>query len=128
MNLESLLITLVIGAIAGWLAGTLMKGSGFGLIANIVIGIVGAFVGGYVLGMLGVSLGGGMIAAIINATIGAIILLFIIGVVKKEISPDGKVFVHGELWNATATVQIEEGTKVKVVKVNNLVLEVAPVT
>ncbi len=59
---------------------------------------------------------------------GASGLLGEIGVVKKEISPDGKVFVHGELWNATATVQIEEGTKVKVVKVNNLVLEVAPVT
>jgi len=59
---------------------------------------------------------------------GASGLLDEIGVVKKEISPDGKVFVHGELWNATATVQIEEGTRVKVVKVNNLVLEVTPVT
>lgn len=83
MNLEGLLITLIVGAVAGWLAGTLMKGSGFGLVPNIVIGIIGAFVGGYVLGMLGVSLGGGLIAAIINATIGAIILLFVIGVVKK---------------------------------------------
>ena len=85
MTLEGLLITLIVGAVAGWLAGTLMKGSGFGLVANIVIGIIGAFVGGYVLGMLGVSLGGGLIAAIINATIGAIILLLVIGVLKKAV-------------------------------------------
>ena len=51
-----------------------------------------------------------------------------IGIVKKELSPDGKVFVHGELWNATAKVQIQEGTKVRVVKVENLVLEVIPAT
>ena len=68
MTLEGLLITLAVGAIAGWLAGVLMKGSGFGLVANIVIGIIGAFVGGYLLGMLGVSLGGGIIAGILNAS------------------------------------------------------------
>ncbi len=82
MDIEGLLIFLAIGAIAGWLAGTLMKGGGFGLVGNIVVGIVGAVIGGYVFRMLGIS-AGGLIGSIITATAGAALLLFAIKVIKK---------------------------------------------
>jgi uncharacterized membrane protein YeaQ/YmgE (transglycosylase-associated protein family) len=59
MSMESLLTILLIGAIAGWLAGLIVKGYGFGLLGNIIVGIIGAFVGSWLLGKLGVSLGGG---------------------------------------------------------------------
>ena len=75
MALEALIILIVVGAIAGWLAGQIVKGMGFGLIGNIVVGIVGAFIGTWLLGFLGISIGGGIIASIINATIGAVVLL-----------------------------------------------------
>ncbi len=83
MSLESLLIICLIGAIAGWLAGVIVKGHGFGVLGNIVVGIVGAFVGSWALGMLGIAIGGGIIASIINAVIGAVIVLFLIGLIKK---------------------------------------------
>ena len=70
-------------AIAGWLAGLIVKGYGFGLIGNIVVGIVGAFIAGWLLPQLGIVLGGGIVAAIINAVIGAVVLLVIIGLVAK---------------------------------------------
>ena len=82
MDINSLIITLAIGALAGWLAGNIMKGRGFGAIGNIIVGIVGAVLGGFVFGLLGVT-AGGLIGSIITATVGAIILLFIIGIVKK---------------------------------------------
>ena len=74
---------LIIGAIAGWLAGFLVKGGGFGLIVDIIVGIVGAFIGGWLAHVLGISIGGGMISSIITAVIGAVILLFIIRLVKR---------------------------------------------
>lgn len=74
---------LVIGAIAGWLAGLLVKGGGFGLIVDIIVGIVGAFIGGWLAGVLHISLGGGWIGSIITAVIGAVILLFIIRLVRR---------------------------------------------
>ena len=83
MGIESLLVLLLVGAVAGWLAGLIMKGYGFGLIGNIVVGIVGAFVAGLVFPAIGVSLGSGIIASIIHATIGAVILLFLIGLFKR---------------------------------------------
>ena len=83
MTLEGLLIILVVGAIAGWLAGQIMRGTGFGLIWNIVIGLVGALIGGWLLPRLGIVIGGGILAAIINATIGAVILLAIISLVRR---------------------------------------------
>jgi uncharacterized membrane protein YeaQ/YmgE (transglycosylase-associated protein family) len=83
MALEALIILVIVGAIAGWLAGQIVKGMGFGLIGNIVVGIVGAFIGTWLLGFLGISIGGGIIASIINATIGAVVLLFIIGLIKR---------------------------------------------
>jgi len=74
---------LVIGAIAGWLAGVLVKGGGFGLIVDIIVGIVGAFIGGWLAHALHISLGSGWIGSIITAVIGAVILLFIIRLVRR---------------------------------------------
>ena len=79
-----ILYMLIIGAIAGWLAGQVMKGRGFGLLGNIILGIIGAVAGGYLLGtVLGISLGGGLIGTILTAAIGAVVLLAIIGLIKK---------------------------------------------
>ncbi len=83
MGIESLLVLLLVGAVAGWLAGQIMKGYGFGLIGNIVVGVVGAFIAGLIFPAIGVSIGSGILAAIIHATIGAIILLFLIGLIKR---------------------------------------------
>ncbi|MDO9416120.1 GlsB/YeaQ/YmgE family stress response membrane protein [Pararhizobium sp.] len=84
MGIESLVIFLIVGAIAGWLAGLIVKGFGFGLLGNIVVGIVGAFIAGLLLPGLGLNIGGNaIVASIIYATIGAVILLLIIRVVKR---------------------------------------------
>ena len=83
MSAESLIVWLIVGGVAGWLAGLIMRGFGFGLIGNIVVGIVGAFLAGWLLPMAGVSIGAGIVGAIIHALIGAIILLAIIGLVKR---------------------------------------------
>ena len=83
MGIESLIVFIVVGAIAGWLAGQLVKGYGFGLIGNIVVGIVGAFIAGWLFPAIGISIGSGIVAAIIHATIGAVILLVIIRLVKQ---------------------------------------------
>ena len=81
MSGESLLVTLV-GLIAGWLAGQIVRGSGFGLVGNIIVGIVGAFIASWLLPQLGIHLGAGLVSAIINATLGALVLLVIIGLVR----------------------------------------------
>ena len=83
MALQALIVLIIVGAIAGWLAGQIVKGVGFGLMGNIVVGIVGAFIGGWLLPQIGLHIGGGILAAIINSTIGAVILLVIIGLVKR---------------------------------------------
>ena len=82
MSGEGLLILLLVGVIAGWLAGLLVQGGGMGLIGDMIIGVAGAFVGGLLLPQLGVHLGSGMVAAIANATIGAVLLLFLIRLVR----------------------------------------------
>jgi uncharacterized membrane protein YeaQ/YmgE (transglycosylase-associated protein family) len=82
MTVEGLVIWLVIGAIAGWLAGLIMKGYGFGLVGNIVVGIVGAVIAGWLLPWIGFVFIGGIGAEIINAVIGAVILLAVVGLVK----------------------------------------------
>jgi uncharacterized membrane protein YeaQ/YmgE (transglycosylase-associated protein family) len=74
---------LIIGAIAGWLAGVLVKGGGFGLIVDIIVGIVGAFIGGKLAGILHISAGGGWISSIITAVVGAVILLFVIRLFRR---------------------------------------------
>lgn len=83
MTVESLIIILLVGAIAGWLAGLIVKGYGFGLVGNIVVGIVGAFIAGFLFPALGISLGAGIVASILHATIGAVVLLLIIRVIKR---------------------------------------------
>jgi len=83
ISLESLLVILIIGAIAGWLAGVVMKGGGFGLLGDIVVGIIGAFVGYFVLGKLGISLGVGWIGSIVTAMIGAIIVLALVRLLRR---------------------------------------------
>ncbi|TJV41583.1 MAG: GlsB/YeaQ/YmgE family stress response membrane protein [Mesorhizobium sp.] len=83
MGVESLLVFIIVGAIAGWLAGLIVSGFGFGLIGNIIVGIVGAFIAGWLFPWIGFSIGGGVIASIIHATIGAIILLVLVKVLKR---------------------------------------------
>jgi len=82
MDLISLAIFLGIGALAGWLAGVILKGGGFGLLVNIVVGILGAIVGGFAFGLLGIS-AGGLLGAILTATVGAVLLLVIVGLIKR---------------------------------------------
>jgi uncharacterized membrane protein YeaQ/YmgE (transglycosylase-associated protein family) len=83
MAVETLVVFLLIGAIAGWLAGLLMRGFGFGLIGNIVVGILGAFVAGWLLPKVGITLATGMVGAVLHATIGAVILLAVVGLLKR---------------------------------------------
>jgi uncharacterized membrane protein YeaQ/YmgE (transglycosylase-associated protein family) len=83
MSAETLIIWLLIGAVAGWLAGVIVKGYGIGLFGNIVVGIIGAFIGGWLFPSLGLALGGGIIGAIIGATAGAVILLFLLSLVRR---------------------------------------------
>lgn len=78
-----LLIFLIVGAIAGWLAGVVVKGGGYGLIGDIVLGIVGGVFSGWLFGQLGISLGGGLIGQILSAAIGAAILLLLIRLIKR---------------------------------------------
>lgn len=78
-----IIIWLIIGAIAGWLAGLIVKGFGFGLIGNIVVGIVGAVIAGWLFPTLGIQLGTGFIRDVISATLGAVILLVIIGLIRR---------------------------------------------
>ncbi|HLH89194.1 MAG TPA: GlsB/YeaQ/YmgE family stress response membrane protein [Xanthobacteraceae bacterium] len=79
---ESLLTILFVGLIAGWLSGHIMRGYGFGLIGDIVIGIIGALIGEWLLPRLGIHLGVGLLAEIVNATIGAIVLLLVIRLLR----------------------------------------------
>jgi uncharacterized membrane protein YeaQ/YmgE (transglycosylase-associated protein family) len=79
-QLVSILVFLAIGAVAGWIAGQLMKGGGFGLLGNIIIGIVGSFVGGFLFGRF---ISGGLIGTIVTATLGAVVLLAVVKILKK---------------------------------------------
>jgi len=86
MSLESIIIWLLLGAVAGWLAGLIMKGKGFGTLGNIVVGILGSFLGGFIGGKLGIAeaaVGGLSIPSILTAVGGAVVLLFLVGLVKK---------------------------------------------
>jgi uncharacterized membrane protein YeaQ/YmgE (transglycosylase-associated protein family) len=83
MGIESIIVWLIVGAIAGWLAGLIVKGAGFGLVGNIVIGIIGAVVAGWLLPQLGVNLGSGIVAAIIDSAIGGVIVLVILALIRR---------------------------------------------
>jgi uncharacterized membrane protein YeaQ/YmgE (transglycosylase-associated protein family) len=83
MDAHGIIIWLIVGAIAGWLAGMVVKGGGFGLIGDIIVGIVGALIAGWLLPQLGIAIGTGIVAAIIDAFIGAVILLIILRLIKR---------------------------------------------
>jgi uncharacterized membrane protein YeaQ/YmgE (transglycosylase-associated protein family) len=85
MAIEDFIIWLVIGGVAGWLAGLIVKGYGLGLIGNIAVGIAGAIIAGWLLPHIGFVLLGGILAKILNAVIGAVILLFVIGVFNRRL-------------------------------------------
>lgn len=78
-----ILAAIVIGAIAGWLAGLIVRGAGFGLIGNIVVGIIGALVAGWLLPQLHIALASGMLGSIVDATIGAVVVLVILTLIKR---------------------------------------------
>ena len=80
---ESLVLILVVGVIAGWLAGQLVRGTGFGLIGDLIIGVIGAFIGTWLLPRLNIHIGSGMVGAIVSATIGAVLLLIILRVFRQ---------------------------------------------
>lgn len=79
-----IIAVLIIGAIAGWLGSMIYKGSGLGLIGNIIVGIAGSFVGYWLLGKLGINLGAGWIGTIVTGAIGAIIILFLLNLIFKK--------------------------------------------
>jgi len=81
---ESLVLILVVGVVAGWLAGQLVRGTGFGLIGDLIIGVIGAFIGTWLLPQLNIHIGSGMVGAIVSATIGAVLLLIILRVFQKR--------------------------------------------
>ena len=82
MNIDSVIMVLIIGALAGWLAGKITKGKGFGIAINIVVGMVGAVIGGFLFSLLGVN-PDGFIVSLLTATVGSVSLLFVISQVKQ---------------------------------------------
>ena len=85
MDPQALLIWLLIGAIAGWLAGQIVKGGSFGLVGDIVVGILGAVIAGALFPRLGFNIGGGILGSIIAAALGAILLLFLLRMVRRGV-------------------------------------------
>ena len=85
MDPTAIVLWLIIGAVAGWLAGQVVSGGGFGLVGDIVVGIVGAFVAGWLFPQLGISIGGGLVGSIIAATVGACLLLFVARMVRRVV-------------------------------------------
>ena len=83
MAIETILIWILVGAVAGWLAGLVVRGFGFGLIGIIIVGIIGAFLGGWLFGQLGFSIGAGIINTLFTAYIGAVVLLLLVRVIKR---------------------------------------------
>ncbi len=83
MSLESLITMLVVGGVAGWLAGTIVKGGGFGVVGNIIVGVLGAFAGSFLFDLAGISIAGGLVGSLITALIGAVVVVFVIGLIKK---------------------------------------------
>ena len=79
----ALIVWLILGAVAGWLAGLIMSGGGFGLVGDIIVGNIGAFIAGSLFPFLGIRLGGGIVGEVIAAAIGAIILLFVARLVRR---------------------------------------------
>lgn len=83
MSAETLIVWIIVGAIAGWLAGLVVRGFGFGLVGNIIVGILGAIIGGWLFGYVGFSFTSGIVNTILTAFLGAVVLLLIVRVVKR---------------------------------------------
>lgn len=81
--MHGLIWFLIVGLVSGWLAGVLMKGGGFGIVGDIIVGILGAVIGGYLFGAVGVWPGGGLLGSIIVATVGAMVLIFLLRLIKR---------------------------------------------
>jgi uncharacterized membrane protein YeaQ/YmgE (transglycosylase-associated protein family) len=105
---QSLLVIIVVGIIAGWLAGRVMEGGGFGLIGDLIVGLIGAFIGDWLLPRLGIHLGTGVIALIINAFIGAVVLLLILRLASRSRPRWGRRWqltqARAPLWRARRSV------------------------
>jgi len=82
-DVQAILIVLLLGAIAGWLAGLIVRGGGFGLIVNIILGIGGAFVGKYLFAQLGITIGSGLVSTMVSAVVGAMVLVVIVSLLRK---------------------------------------------
>jgi uncharacterized membrane protein YeaQ/YmgE (transglycosylase-associated protein family) len=82
MATQNLLLFLVVGVVAGFLAGKIMKGSGFGLVGDLIVGVIGAFIGGWLFGVLGISVGG-ILGLLVAAIVGALVLLFLLRLIKR---------------------------------------------
>jgi uncharacterized membrane protein YeaQ/YmgE (transglycosylase-associated protein family) len=82
MGNQNLIPFLVVGLVAGWLAGRIMKGAGFGLVGDLVVGVIGAFIGVWLFGLLGIS-AGGIIGLLVVSLVGALVLLYVIRMVKR---------------------------------------------
>ncbi len=84
MSAHSLIVILIVGLVAGWLAGKIVRGGGFGLIGDVIVGVIGAFIGRWLFGVLGISIGINFwVDAILTATIGAVILLLLLRLVRR---------------------------------------------
>ena len=83
MDPVGIVVCLAIGALSGWLAGQLVKGYGFGLVGNIVVGIVGSFIGGWLFSQFGAAGGAGLVGSIVTSVVGGVVLLFLIGLIRK---------------------------------------------
>ena len=81
--MTGLIWSIIVGGIAGWLAGLVMKGGGYGILGNIVIGIIGGLIGGWVFGLLGLGAGGGLIGGILVSFVGAVILIYLARLIKR---------------------------------------------
>jgi uncharacterized membrane protein YeaQ/YmgE (transglycosylase-associated protein family) len=84
MDLQQTIVFLVIGGIAGLLAGLIVKGGGLGLVGNIVVGVLGALLGGWLFKLMKISIGGEWLGPLVTATAGAVVLLFVLGIFKKK--------------------------------------------
>jgi len=98
---QSVLVIIFVGIIAGWLAGRVMEGGGFGLIGDLVVGLIGAFVGDRLLPTLGIHLGTGVVAAVVNAFIGAVVFLFILRLLSGGFEGAGGVGAGNHIMHAT---------------------------
>ena len=83
--MHGIIIWLIIGGLAGWIAGLIVQGTGFGILGDIVVGIVGAIVAGWLLPQLGIHIGTGFVTAVVDAIIGAVILLVVVGLIRRAL-------------------------------------------